>query len=383
MNPNADRMTTRFGTVRYAARDRVDSSLRRRMRELRSDAAEALGLPLAAVVPSHSDLEFSEFAASELGRLCVQRAEEISRIDPEAARPLYILALELQHLALDIQQDDLGTRTSRLTDCADGLSRLRAVSGTTDLLLAACQEIVTRGNFGRAVISKVEGDAWAPSVAHFASDDGSWFGEWVGAKIPLSPTTPERQTLVHRRPALVLDTDHADVHRPIIVESGQSSSYVVAPLIVGADVIGLIHVDHFPEDRRVDETDREILGSFASGFTRLLDRMSLMERLQAQRVHVDAIIGSAVDELDSRAVDAAGAFRLGMPVQIQDFGEVTPREAEVLKLMVAGHSNPTIASLLGISLDTVKSHVKQILRKLGVNNRAQAIARAAGIAAAS
>jgi DNA-binding NarL/FixJ family response regulator len=48
--------------------------------------------------------------------------------------------------------------------------------------------------------------------------------------------------------------------------------------------------------------------------------------------------------------------------------------------IVSGATNRAIASRLVIAEDTVKSHVKQILRKLGVTNRAQAIARAAGTA---
>jgi LuxR family maltose regulon positive regulatory protein len=55
---------------------------------------------------------------------------------------------------------------------------------------------------------------------------------------------------------------------------------------------------------------------------------------------------------------------------------LTPREQEVLRLLVAGASNSEIAGELVISLATVKKHVSNILGKLGVANRVQAIARA-------
>jgi len=52
------------------------------------------------------------------------------------------------------------------------------------------------------------------------------------------------------------------------------------------------------------------------------------------------------------------------------------RECEVLALVVNGYSNLEIAGELGISRNTVKNHLRSILAKLGVRNRAQAAAYA-------
>jgi NarL family two-component system response regulator LiaR len=53
--------------------------------------------------------------------------------------------------------------------------------------------------------------------------------------------------------------------------------------------------------------------------------------------------------------------------------DLTPREREVLALMVDGLTNPEIADRLTISRATASSHVSHILHKLGVSNRAEAI----------
>jgi DNA-binding NarL/FixJ family response regulator len=54
---------------------------------------------------------------------------------------------------------------------------------------------------------------------------------------------------------------------------------------------------------------------------------------------------------------------------------LTDREFEVLELVALGRTNAAIASRLFISEGTVKQHVKHILRKLRVENRAEAVSR--------
>jgi len=55
---------------------------------------------------------------------------------------------------------------------------------------------------------------------------------------------------------------------------------------------------------------------------------------------------------------------------------LTGREIEVLALLSAGHTNQEIARDLYVSLNTVKTHLRNIYGKLGVNNRRAAVARA-------
>jgi len=55
---------------------------------------------------------------------------------------------------------------------------------------------------------------------------------------------------------------------------------------------------------------------------------------------------------------------------------VSPREAEVLRLIARGRSNAEIGSELFISLPTVKSHVASLLAKLGARDRVQLVVAA-------
>lgn len=56
--------------------------------------------------------------------------------------------------------------------------------------------------------------------------------------------------------------------------------------------------------------------------------------------------------------------------------QVTGRETEVLRLMVKGLMNKEIASVLCLSENTVKTHVKSIFKKLEVSDRAEAVSSA-------
>jgi len=61
--------------------------------------------------------------------------------------------------------------------------------------------------------------------------------------------------------------------------------------------------------------------------------------------------------------------------------KLTPREWEVLDLLCAGLSVDQIADELVLARDTVRTHVKRLLRKLGAHSQAEAISIANGIRA--
>ncbi len=74
-----------------------------------------------------------------------------------------------------------------------------------------------------------------------------------------------------------------------------------------------------------------------------------------------------------RAISPEAAERLAGRVAQRELSE---REVEVLRLLAEGRSNKQIAKALGIADGTVKVHVANILDKLGVQGRSEAVAQA-------
>ncbi len=58
---------------------------------------------------------------------------------------------------------------------------------------------------------------------------------------------------------------------------------------------------------------------------------------------------------------------------------VTPREFDMLQLLLQGYSNRQIADELSVSLSTVKTHLYNLYSKLGVNNRTATLAKIANL----
>lgn len=53
--------------------------------------------------------------------------------------------------------------------------------------------------------------------------------------------------------------------------------------------------------------------------------------------------------------------------------QLSPREAEVLRLLARGYTYPELARLIGVSLSTIQSHVKNIYGKLAVHSKTEAV----------
>jgi PAS domain S-box-containing protein len=76
---------------------------------------------------------------------------------------------------------------------------------------------------------------------------------------------------------------------------------------------------------------------------------------------------------------AAGVFGVAVPERELppiDGDHLTPRQAQVLHRLAAGDSTDQIAARLGISRETVRNHIRDILKRLGVHSRLEAVVAA-------
>jgi len=102
----------------------------------------------------------------------------------------------------------------------------------------------------------------------------------------------------------------------------------------------------------------------------LLYQLRKRERKRGPTTYLDTVLEAFQQE--SMAHIQAGELTKSQPLP----KSLSKRELEVLQLLAYGASNQEIAQALVIAIDTVKRHVKQILSKLGVENRFQAAKQA-------
>jgi two-component system NarL family response regulator len=135
------------------------------------------------------------------------------------------------------------------------------------------------------------------------------------------------------------------------------------PVLSGVEAISAIRRES-PGARMIVLTtydgDEDIYRSLQAGAQGYLLKDVFFEELEEaiRKVHAG-----------SRRIPAAVAERLA---ERMSGSELTTRELEVLQQIVAGKSNKEIGTHLNISEATVKSHINNILSKLGVTDRTQA-----------
>jgi DNA-binding NarL/FixJ family response regulator len=123
------------------------------------------------------------------------------------------------------------------------------------------------------------------------------------------------------------------------------------------------------------EDDDSIFAAMRAGARGYLlkeaDGQELLRAIEAV-AHGQAIFGPGIAR---RVMSFFAAAESGAKAA-QPFPELTAREREVLELIAQGRNNHDIARRLGLSDKTVRNHVSNILAKLQVVDRAQAIVRA-------
>lgn len=275
----------------------------------------------------------------------------------------------------------LEARAATLTGVQHALGRLRSVTSLRDLTTQIPVEI-NRLGYRRALLSRVSGPQWSARAA-FAHDDPQLARDLVevGSSLPgqIGRELPETEVVRKRLPVLVEDAQHTPRVHHRLINLARTKDYVVAPLVGRGEVVGLLHADQHAERPSVDDFDQRLLGLFAEGVGCVFERVVFLEQLGALRSRLQEQTRSVGDLIDG----FLGSDVLAAPVAPADplsrlegpLAELTRRELDVLRLLVRGRTNTEIAAELFVSPGTVKTHVKHVLRKLGVANRAEATSR--------
>ena len=209
------------------------------------------------------------------------------------------------------------------------------------------------------------------------SDCVAWFDSFDTSK-PGIPFLYPGRSLIYLRAALAIDTHASREKASEVLESlfekvGDSScpSDEVDIRILRA----LLHEAEGKKLEADEDLRRAVELAAPGGALRVVADYGpviapLLQRLKVNRQHVE-FVGRVMAIL----ADADTANERNQPL----VSPLTKREFEILSLLEGRLSNKEIATRLFISIDTVKRHTSNIYGKLGVNRRADAVAKAAGL----
>jgi DNA-binding NarL/FixJ family response regulator len=126
-----------------------------------------------------------------------------------------------------------------------------------------------------------------------------------------------------------------------------------------------------------DDVLLPVLEAGASGYVRPdskpAEMLSTLQNIMQGRPYFAPAIGTALVERMNELLELKHAhLQATNPSIVLEQVNLSGREMEILDLLSKGASNQVIAERLVIEVGTVKNHVHNILKKLGVSNRAQA-----------
>lgn len=205
-----------------------------------------------------------------------------------------------------------------------------------------------------------------------------WFTCSVG-RIGRNGIEPVR-IVTHKIPdelfALVRGSDHKVLDNPVLSRWWETR----APVAINFDDCS----DSWPQvmaERAIKFDARNLLGhgqiDVGGGFVTYFSFHRIPERLGHKQSLLLARIMPNLYAAFARAHPPFESAAIVKRLNDVTDAELTPRQIEILEWLRQGKTNWEIAVILGMSVDNVKYHVKQITRKLQVANRTQAVAKAA------
>ncbi|AII08486.1 LuxR family transcriptional regulator [Rhodococcus opacus] len=298
------------------------------------------------------------------------------------------LLVEIREVRLRLHAAPSSSGVVGAADFAGAVRRLRGAETVAGLSRSVCSEAAAMTGLGRVLLSEVHDNAWTIVETQF--EKGSAPDVTALASTAIAPGSPEEEAVQKRAAVLVLPNPQLSTGNSTAVPGVPlfgAGGYVLAPIAVSTGVIGLIHACR-ADERKPSVAERDLLDAFAGSFGTLFERALvserlseqkrlILERLQEESREAEGLSNAEVAFGKPSGAGAAAWSPVPLPSDCRAPGleELTRREREVFQLLAAGKSNTEIADELVISVFTVKSHVKKILRKLGAMNRSEAIYR--------
>jgi len=187
----------------------------------------------------------------------------------------------------------------------------------------------------------------------------------------------------------VVVADNDDAFRSLLTGVYARAGYTVRDLATGEEALDAVRSER-PSlvviDVRLDGMSgydvcrvlRENYGDalpiiFVSG-----ERTEAFDRVAGLRLGADDYLVKPIDpdELLARSDRLVRRLRSNRPATARAPRDLTRREMDVLRLLVAGLRSKEIAQVLSLSSKTVSVHIQNILMKFGVHSQAQAVAAA-------
>ncbi len=360
----------------------LGDELLRRLERATAEARELVGLELPAGRDASDLRALRELIAAVRGQL------------PESELGAEIV--NEQEAALERLRQRFEARFDALERVTAAIAEVREVTSPREMLLRAPAALCAGSAFERAILSLVKGGRMVAEAVFMSGRDrvaATTLAQLQANPLRLEHTLIETELLRRRRATIVVD---ADVHPRVDRETARLMewrSYAAAPLVVGSQVVGVIHADRGP-GQPLDVLDRDVLWEFATGLAQAYESTSLRRTLRGERDQMRQFLdwlGARSSELtDAPVTLSAGGHAppppppplpesspagRGRDDRVVFEGLLTRRELDVLRLLADGATNRAVADALVISSGTVKFHVNSILRKLHAANRAEAVTR--------
>ena len=340
--------------------------------------------PTPAADPERLDGQIGETVRLLLERLHsadsgLERAELVD---------LSSVTVELQRLQGEVQLSRLRCELAILTS-PEAVSAQRP-GDPVDLLREAAVEACTTCGLDRAMALRREGGLLVP-VASWINGRADWAAEVhefaLAHPVELRPRAFETEVVDRQLPGLLFDPAADPCAWHPLVDVVLTTSMVSVPIVVRGQTFGVISGDAYFAGRQVDWIDVDKLAALAVRVGHAITHQVLVERLRAQGQQVqrwiqetESIVRQFYEEElgvgTPGTVAATPAPAIGTVLAASRPSlPLSPRELEILRLMAAGATNDAVAWKLALSPWTVKTHVKNILRKLEASNRAEAVYR--------